>query len=241
MLRETLTANATGFIETGFSWFAKESRLKPLVELTGKEYLDAAKAKGNGVLLIGGHFTNLDLGGRLFALHYDFDVTYRPHSNPVLEYIIFTRRQKSFAHVIERQNMRQLLKSLKSGRIVWYAADQDYGRKHSVFAPFFGIPAASINATPRLVKANNSEVLFLSHIRKKDNSGYLLELSKPLENYPSGDDVADATQINHALENAIVKAPEQYMWVHRRFKTRPDGAKKFYDTGYQAVLNSLKQ
>ncbi len=111
---------------------------------------------------------------------------------------------------------------------MWYAPDQDYGPKQSVFAPFFGVEAATITVIPRLVKINNSAVLMLAHHRTPDGKGYRVSISQPLSDYPTGDDVADATTINRCLENEIRKSPAQYMWLHRRFKTRPKGEPGFY-------------
>ncbi|MEX2131099.1 MAG: lipid A biosynthesis lauroyl acyltransferase, partial [Pseudohongiellaceae bacterium] len=107
--------------------------------------------------------------------------------------------------------------------ILWYAPDQDYGPKLSVFVPFFGVEAATITAASRLAAANNSVVIFYRHYRRPDNAGYLLDFSPPVDNYPSGDDVADAIRINGIIEQAIRKHPEQYLWMHKRFKTQRAG------------------
>lgn len=229
LVKDTLIANATGIIETALSWWGSDKQVEPLVEVKGLEHVKTALEKEKGILLLGAHFTTLDLAGRLLSYHLDYDVTYRQHNNPVMDYFITSLREKRFKNVIERKQMRRALKSLKKNRIVWYAGDQDYGRKQSVFAPFFGVPAATISATSRLASFNQSPVLFCAHYRKRDNSGYVMEISAPLESIPSGDDIADATAANKILEETIRKHPEQYMWVHRRFKTRPDGSKNFYD------------
>lgn len=229
LVKNTLIANATGIVETALGWWGSDKLLKPLVEIKGLEHVKAAQEKGKGILLLGAHFTTLDLIGRFFGYYLDFDITYRQHNNPVMEHFITGLRKKRIKNVIERKQMRRVLKSLKQNRMVWYAGDQDYGPKHAVFAPFFGITAATISATSRLAAYNQSPVLLASHYRKADNSGYVIEISAPFESIPSGDDVADATLINKEFEIAIRKHPEQYMWVHRRFKTRPDGSKNFYD------------
>lgn len=228
LVKRTFIANAIGVIETAYSWWASDKRVEPLVEMKGIELLHDALKQGNGVLLLGAHYTTLDLAGRFLSYYLDFDVTYRKHNNPVMDHFIVNSRKKRFGNVIERKEMRRALKSLKKNRVVWYAGDQDYGRKQSVFVPFFGIPAATITATSRLSSFNNSPVLLSSYYRKPDNSGYIFEISTPFDSIPSGDDSADATLINEVLEAAIRKHPEQYMWVHRRFKTRPDGNKHFY-------------
>ena len=124
--------------------------------------------------------------------------------------------------------MRQTLRSLKAGRTIWYAADQDYGRKHSVFAPFFGIPTATITATARLAGFNDSPVIFMKNFRNLETLTWTVDFSPIVEGFPSGDDVADATRINSIIESAIREHPEQYLWMHRRFKTRPPGVSGVY-------------
>ena len=120
-----------------------------------------------------------------------------------------------------------MVRDLRKNRCIWYAPDQDFGRKGSVFVPFFGHPASTIVATSKMVKLNNSPILMLAHYRKPDNSGYIMEMTAMPE-FPSGDETRDAEMVNLALEKAIRKAPEQYMWVHKRFKTQPDGKQKLY-------------
>ncbi len=228
LCKKTFIENGTGIFETAFSWWASDQRVKPLVEMRGLELVEQAQQQGKGVLLLGAHFTTLDLAGRLLSYFLDFDVTYRKHNNPVMNHFILSSRKKRFKNVIERKEMRRAFRSLKQNHVVWYAGDQDYGRKHAVFVPFFGTPAATITATSRLSSFNHSPVLLSRYYRKADNSGYVFEITAPFDSIPSGDDIVDARIINQALETAISKHPAQYMWVHRRFKTRPDGDKHFY-------------
>jgi KDO2-lipid IV(A) lauroyltransferase len=128
--------------------------------------------------------------------------------------------------VIKRTDMRSIVKALKKDEVVWYPPDQDYGREHAVYVPFFGVTAATITATSRLVKFNQSPVVMLSYYRD-DKGHYFLEFSPAPEGFPSGDDTTDATLINAALEKNIRKAPTQYMWTHRRFKNQPDNTKYY--------------
>jgi KDO2-lipid IV(A) lauroyltransferase len=132
-------------------------------------------------------------------------------------------RQRLYEGVIERSDLKRAFASLKQGRTLWYAADQDYGLKHSVFAPLFGVPAATIMIPARLARVNDSPVVFYSHFRDPVTRRWSLRLSAPLEGYPSGDALADATRINHLIEAEIRTHPDQYLWLHRRFKTRPPG------------------
>jgi KDO2-lipid IV(A) lauroyltransferase len=228
LVKKVFAENAIGFIETAVSWFRKPSYSYQRITVEGLEHLEAAKKLGRGVILVGSHFSTLDLGGLLVTAHTQLDASYRPQKNQLINDVMIKSRQAFLERVISHKNMREVLKSLKDGHVLWYAPDQDYGRKASVFAPFFGINAATIKFTAKLSKFNNSPVVILGHYRKADDSGYVVSYSKALEGFPSGDDVADATKVNEGIEREIRKCPEQYMWVHRRFKTRPEGEDGFY-------------
>jgi KDO2-lipid IV(A) lauroyltransferase len=193
----------------------------------GREHLDSALARGKGVILLGAHFSTLDLGGLLFSEFYPVDAMYRRHNNPLMEDIITRGRGRYFGQSIERSDIRSVIRALRKNHIIWYAPDQDFGSKQSVYAPFFGVPAATIKATTRIVKLNDSPILMLAQHRLPDNS-YELELLPVIEPFPSGDEAADAARINAELERAIRKDPAQYMWVHRRFKTHPEGKNYLY-------------
>jgi KDO2-lipid IV(A) lauroyltransferase len=158
-------------------------------------------------------------------------VMYRFNKNPAWEWLQVQGRKRFFDGVIEREDTRQTLRRLKRGRVIWYAADQDYGRKHSVFAPFFGIPAATIVATSRFARLNNSPVLLMRQTRDRKNRRWQIHFSPVIENFPSGDDAADAKRMNNLLEEQIRLHPEQYLWLHKRFKTRPPGEPAFYPDG----------
>jgi KDO2-lipid IV(A) lauroyltransferase len=138
------------------------------------------------------------------------------------------RRKVHFERAIPRGDIRALLLSLKENMPVWYAPDQNYGREHSLFVPFFGVPAATITATARLARASGAAVVPFFPKRLPDNRGYQLALYPALSDFPSGDDSADAQRINTVIEHAIREMPEQYLWAHRRFKTRPPGQPDVY-------------
>lgn len=228
MVREVFANNGIGMFETAMAWWTPLEKLRGHFSLKGREHLDAALAEGKGVILLGAHFSTLDLGGLLFSDFYPVDAMYRRHNNPVLEKIITRNRLRYFGQAIERSDIRSVIRALRKNRIVWYAPDQDFGLKQSVFAPFFGVPAATITATTRMVKLNGSPILMLAQHRLSDDSGYELELFPVIEPFPTGDDEADAARINAEIERAIRKDPAQYMWVHRRFKTHPRGKNFLY-------------
>lgn len=228
LIKKTLIENTVGIVETAAAWWRSPQDFLPYTEFYGSENLLNPLKEGHGVLLIGGHYTTLDMGGALLSLVTDYDVTYRANNDPVMDWVIRKGREHFTDHQIERSEVRQIFKALRSGRVLWYAPDQDYGSKRSVFAPFFSIPTATVKATSKFAAQPNTKVLFISHYRKKDDSGYAVFFSPALENFPTGDETEDARIVNQHLEQEIRRVPEQYMWVHRRFKTRPKGEEPFY-------------
>ncbi|MBP17378.1 MAG: lipid A biosynthesis acyltransferase [Gammaproteobacteria bacterium] len=228
LVRQICRSSGIGLVETANSWIRDPMQLRHRVTVKGLNHLQNAIDQGRGVLLVGMHFSTLDLCGAVLSSYIGFDVMYRSNKNELLEAIMTRGREKNFPSALERDDIRGVLKSLKKGHAVWYGPDQDYGRKHSVFAPFFGVEAATITATARFAKISNSPVIFFSHYRTGDDNQYIIELSEVLQDFPSGNEVADATLINSQIEKAINTAPEQYWWIHRRFKTRPEGEARPY-------------
>lgn len=217
-----------GALEAMLPWLNPARDLTPHIDVIGAEHYHAALAQGHGVLVLAAHFTTMDVISQPMARLGSFDVMYRYNKNPAWEWLQVTGRKRFFDGVIEREDTRQVFKRLKAGRAIWYAADQDYGRKHSVFAPFFGIQAATITATSRFARLNNSPVLFMTTARDLKRQRWSITFHPPLTGFPSGDDVADATRINGLIEGFILERPEQYLWMHKRFKTRPEGKADFY-------------
>ncbi|WP_432697228.1 LpxL/LpxP family Kdo(2)-lipid IV(A) lauroyl/palmitoleoyl acyltransferase [Marinobacterium sp. YM272] len=226
-VRDVFINNGIGVFETAMAWWTPRKQFQGRIELKGREHLDAALSQGKGVLLLGAHFSTLDLGGLLFSEFYPVDAMYRRHNNPLMEEIIKKGRSRYFGQSIERADIRSVIRALRKNHIIWYAPDQDFGPKQSVFVPFFGVSAATITATARLAKLNGSPVMMLAQHRLPDGS-YELELYPPISDYPTGDEEKDAALVNAEIERAIRKDPSQYMWVHRRFKTQPDGKNHLY-------------
>jgi KDO2-lipid IV(A) lauroyltransferase len=227
LARASFIHTAWGALETMIVWLNAGRDITGRLFVEGTEHLDRARAEGRGVILLGGHFSVIDIMGPAMA-PLDIDVVYAENRNPVWEWLQVRGRRQYFNGVIERADTRSMLRRLKAGRTFWYAADQDYGPRRSVFAPFFGIPTASIRATAQLARFNASPVLLISTWRDIRTLTWHAKINPVITNYPTGDDVADATAINHVIEDAIREHPEQYLWMHRRFKTRPDGEPSLY-------------
>ena len=228
LVRETFIANGIGIVETATGWCRDPEHLRHRVTFKGQEHMARVQAKGQGALVIGVHFSTLDLGGALHSLFFSADVVYRPHNNPLFERFMTRSRSRIFGTAIDRRDLRGAVRRIREGRAVWYSPDQDFGRRVSVFAPFFGIEAASVKLTAKIARMTGAPVIPLVFHRNPDNRTYTLEYLPPLADFPSGDEVADATRVNAVIERAIRKHPEQYLWLHRRFKTRPEGEPEFY-------------
>jgi KDO2-lipid IV(A) lauroyltransferase len=228
LTRDVFRHAGVALVESLVAWLNPHKPVARRWTVTGIEHVRAAAARGRGVLLVGAHFSAMDFASQTLAGVAAIDVIYRANKNPAWEWLQVHGRHHYFEGVIERNDVRGMLRRLKAGRVVWYAADQDYGRRHSVFAPFFGIPAASITATARLARLNDSPVLFMRQHRNLAELTWELAFSPVLEGYPSGDDQVDAARINALIESAIRRDPAQYLWLHRRFKTRPAGEPRLY-------------
>ncbi len=228
LVRETFLANGIGILETATGWCRDPEHLRHRVTFKGQEHMARVQAQGRGALIIGVHFSTLDLGGALHSLFFPADVVYRPHNNALFERFMTRARRRIFGTAIDRHDLRGVVRRIKSGHHVWYSPDQDFGRDVSVFAPFFGVDAASIKLTAKIARMTGAPVMPLMFHRNPDNRTYTLEYLPPLEDFPSGDEVADAARINAFIEGAIRKHPEQYLWLHRRFKTRPEGEPSLY-------------
>ena len=218
-------------MESGMAWFWPKKRLEGMYSIEGLEHLQKAKEQGQGVILLSIHFTHIDLCIKFLGMRWPLDGFYRTHKNPVYDYMQRKGRERHIKHAraIARSDLRGMIRSLKGGRAMIYAPDQDYGAQHSVFVPFFGVQAASVTATAKLAKLGKAQVIPFGHMRRKDGSGYDLKVFPAFEDFPSGDEAADVRRVNEFIEQRVEEQPEQYLWVHRRFKTRPPGEADIYD------------
>jgi KDO2-lipid IV(A) lauroyltransferase len=205
-------------METAMAWWSSDARIRSLTQMDGLEHLEHAQAQGRGVLLLSAHFTTLEIGARAICARLPGNIMYRPASNPVMGFFLARNRARRAKRAIRRDDIRVLVGALKAGEFVWYAPDQSYRKKGAQLVKFFGVPCASNTATSRLAKMTDAVVLPYFPERLPNNAGYRITIQPPLENFPSDDAVADAEQFHHAIEAHIARVPEQYLWIHRRFK-----------------------
>jgi KDO2-lipid IV(A) lauroyltransferase len=230
LLSDFFRSLARMLFEVAWSASASERFLRRVVSVEGLHHAEQALAEGRGVLLLTAHFTCLDLVAHRTGLEFArAGGVYRPLRSPVLEWYQRRARSKWTERLIPKSDLRAAVRFLKSGAILWYAPDQDFGPDRSVFAPFFGIPAATLTVTERLVKLTGCRVVPMFPIYDEETRKYTVRLYSALEDFPSGSEVADLTRINALTEEHVRRAPEQYWWIHRRFKTRPPGEEPFYD------------
>jgi KDO2-lipid IV(A) lauroyltransferase len=222
LLRDSFEALGIGIFEFARAWWGGIAPLRRGLVVEGLEHLEAARAEGHGVILISGHFTTLEVCGRLMCDFAPLAGMYRPHAHPAMEWAVKRGRLRYAAAMFTRDQLRAAIRHLKQGGLLWFAPDQDTRRGDSVFVPFFGLPAHSLTSTHQLARLSGARVLAFAHERRVDG-GYTLRLSPAFEDFPSRDATADTAQVMAAIEGMVRAVPAQYLWIHRRFKRQPEG------------------
>lgn len=219
-----------GILETGMAWFWSESRIKRWFKIKGIKNIINIREQNKGVLLIGVHFLTLELGARIFGILNPGIGVYRPNDNPLLDWLQIKGRLKSNKSMINRFSVKKIITALKNGEIIWYAPDHDYGSKNSVFTSFFSVPdAACTIGTYILIKSTKPAIIPFIPRRLPHALGYeLLILPNKQNEIPLNTCIDSIQYINKLIEQTIKMAPDQYMWMHRRFKTRPPGKPALY-------------
>ncbi|GAB3341585.1 LpxL/LpxP family Kdo(2)-lipid IV(A) lauroyl/palmitoleoyl acyltransferase [Marilutibacter aestuarii] len=221
LVRESFRDLGIGFLEFARAWWGTIEPMRRRVRIEGVEQVEALRAGGRGVLLVSGHFMTLEICGRLMCDRLPLAGMYRRYRSPVMEWAVRRGRQRYAVAMFANEEVRPAIKHLKQGGILWYAPDQDMRGKDTVFVPFFGVPAATITATHQFARLGNCVVVPFFH--RRDGADYVLRLGAPLDGVPSKDPVADTAKVNVAIEDMVREAPSQYLWIHRRFKRRPEG------------------
>ena len=217
-------------VEMGMAWFWPSWRVQSLLTVRGIEHVEKATLNNQGIIFLGAHFLTLEIGARSLGLIKPSHAVYRKHTNKVLDYWFYWGRMREHKAMLDRKDFKGMLRVLKSAEALWYAPDHDYKKhKSSVFAPFFAVENANtVAGTSTLAKAKNSCVIPVFVKRLPANQGYELVFYPALENFPSKDILADTKATNQQIEKMVLECDDQYMWMHKRFKTRPEDESSFY-------------
>lgn len=228
LVKENFKSLGMGIFETLAAWLKPKSQVEKLFTYEGLENLEALKASDEGALLLTIHFCNLELGARAITLQTPFVAMYRQHKNKTYEERQFKMRTaQSQNEPVNRNEIRKTIKLLRQGKYLWYAPDQNYGGSEHTFVDFFGVKALMITATSQMAQLGKAKVLPYYCIRENDR--YIVKILPSLDNFPSDSLENDCETLNAMFESWIMEAPEQYLWAHRRFKTRPEGESDLYE------------
>jgi Kdo2-lipid IVA lauroyltransferase/acyltransferase len=215
--------------EMGIAWFKKSEDLKKQCRVEGQEHLDQAMARNKAVILLTGHFTTLEMGGRLIGLYVDkYNAVFKKAHNPLFNALMVHYRSRMGNELIETRNVRAIIRGLKKGHATWFGPDQDFADQDIVFTPFLGGIASTLTATAKLAKMTGAAVVPFYPVRLEKDKGYKLIVLPALENFPSDDIEADSAHVNKTIEDMVYACPEQYLWSHKRFKTQPDRKTNIY-------------
>ena len=228
LLRRHFRLAGQAYVDVGFLAWAGERRFRRAIRLQGIEHLDAARAAGRRIILLAPHCVGMNVGGIAVARHQSVFSMVKRQRNPLVNWVLNKARARYGSPLINReQGLRPAVRALTQNQSFYYLPDEDLGPKHSVFAPFFGIPTATLDTLGRLARLTDAAVV--PCFTRLVPGGYDVHLTPPLAPFPENDPVADAAHMNRAIEAEIRAVPEQYMWTFKIFKTRPGGAAPPYE------------
>ncbi len=229
MARQHFYGVGQASLSTGIAWWSSKRRLERLVRCRDRHYYDQALTQGRPVILLAAHFVGMEIGGMYLSRERPMVDMYRRANNKLFDAVFKHGRVRFGGRVVERsEGLKPIIKLLREGVVFIYLLDQDPGRHNTAFVPFFGVPAATLTALGRLTRITNAIVVPCFTRQLLRGQGYEVIFKPALDNFPTGDDVADATRMNQEIEKGVLDMPEQYFWVHKRFKTRPEGEPDFY-------------
>lgn len=228
LVRRHFRAFGRSFIERSILWWSSEKRIRRLIHVNGREYFEQTRDKP--VIYLAVHFVGLDIAGNWLSQYVDGVSIYAMQKN--LYFSDFLRRKRGrFRRQIllsRQEGLRGVIRAMREGHPFYYFADQDFGAKDGLFVPFFGVPASTIATVPRLAEITGAKVVPCISRILPGGRGYEVNFYPAWDNYPTGDPMADTRRMNAFIEDRVREMPEQYFWLHKRFKTRPDGEEKFY-------------
>jgi len=223
LLLKNFESTGIALLETGMGWWWPNWRIKRKVTITGLEHIEEAKKNGDNVLILGVHYLCLEIIGRGFGQVHPSVIFYRPHNNDLMEFFQHRGRGRSNRYMLGKRDVKGLIKAIRDGESSLYLPDQDYGRKRSVFVPFLNVEeTASTTGTLIFARQPKTKTFMIIPQRMDDGSGYTVTITPALDNFPTDNDINDVTRVNQEIEKAVLLKPEQYMWLHKRFKTRPN-------------------
>ncbi|MBL0166626.1 MAG: lipid A biosynthesis acyltransferase [Propionivibrio sp.] len=230
LARASFQAIGRSILERSILWWGSRERISRLIKVVGEEKLRSLHEAARPVILLVPHFVGLDAAGVAIAMRYDSVSIYAAQKNEVFNRLLFKGRQRFGDQLLlsRQDGVRATVKAMKSGRPFFYLPDLNFRRRDSIFVPFFGVQTATISGVSRLSKAAGAAVLPCITRMLPGGEGYRVEIGDAWTNFPTEDFVADTARMNAWIESVIRTMPEQYYWVHRRFKTRPPGEPGFY-------------
>ncbi len=218
LLRRHFKSLGIGLLESALTWWGSDETLIAHSDIIGMEHLEAATASGKGVILLTAHFTTLQIGARILNARYPINALYKPTKNELIAAISGASFARSARRAIRRDDVRAMISALKRNEVVWYAADQSYRNKGALMVPFFGHPAATNVFTSRLAELTGAAVLYYETERLPGTRGWRATIHPPYVPFPSGDPLADTLRYHASIEAQVRRIPEQYWWIHKRFK-----------------------
>jgi KDO2-lipid IV(A) lauroyltransferase len=228
LARRHFAAFARALLEHGILWWGSRERVMRMVRVEGLEHWQAVQ--GRPVIWLAPHFVGLDMGGSRIITEWQGISVYSQQKNPVFDRVLLHGRTRFVKPVLfsRQDGIRPVVKAMRTGLPFYYLPDMDFGERDSIFVPFFGVPAATITGLARMAQLARAVVQPVVTTQLPGGGGYVLRFYPAWENYPSGDLAADTRRMNAFIEERVREMPEQYYWLHKRFKTRPPGEARFY-------------
>jgi len=230
LARRNYRAMAQAIFDTGISWWSSDSRLRRLTRFRHRQIYDQALKENRPIILLMGHFIVMEVGGLALSMERPLIDIYKAPRNPVAHLLaVHGLNRSGFATLVEKnEGLKPVIRAMRNGEPLCYLPDQDPGEANSLFVPFFGIPVATLSLLGKLAKTTDAIVIPCFAKQLSFGRGYEVLFYERLDNFPTGNDYEDARRMNTVIESAVREMPEQYFWVHKRFKTRPEGEPDFY-------------